>query len=105
MSEQAIGRLALEVKKLRLAIEHRDVTHIREPIRVPVPAVVETVPPRDKRILDERAVAGLLGVSVALLRKWRLFRTGTAYPKVGRLVRYSRAEVLAWLEEQKVDSR
>src|ERR1022692_5049716 len=72
-------------------------SHTYEPIRAPVPAVVETVLPTGNRFLDERAVAELLGVSVALLRKWRLFRNGPPYHKVGRLVRYSSKEVLEWL--------
>jgi predicted DNA-binding transcriptional regulator AlpA len=103
MLEQAIERLTDEVEKLRLAIEHHDITHIREPISVPVRAVAETVPPTGNRFVEERAVAELLGVSVALLRKWRLFRNGPPYHKVGRLVRYSSKEVLEWLHSRRAE--
>jgi predicted DNA-binding transcriptional regulator AlpA len=103
MLEQAIEQLTLEVEKLRLAIEHHDVTPTREPIRLPVAALVDTIPPTDNRLLDERAVGELLGVSVALLRKWRLFRNGPSYHKVGRLVRYSRKDVVDWLHSRRAE--
>ena len=50
--------------------------------------------------LTEPVVAELCGLSVALFLKWRSSRTGPPFLKLGRLVRYSRAQVLPWLEEQ-----
>lgn len=55
-------------------------------------------------LLDERAAAKILSCSVALLRKHRLFRTGPAYYKVGRLVRYSEADLKAFIERNRVEA-
>ena len=41
-------------------------------------------------LFNEKQAAEWLGCSVGLLRKWRLFRQGPAYVKMGRLVRYRR---------------
>ena len=54
-------------------------------------------------MMDEREAAKVLGCSVALLRKWRLYRQdpecqGPAYCKIGRLVRYSQADIAAFIE-------
>ena len=53
-------------------------------------------------ILGERDVAQMLGCSVALLRKWRLSGNGPAYLKIGRLVRYRREDIDAFLTEHRV---
>ena len=42
----------------------------------------------DMKPFNEDQSAKMLGCSVALLRKWRLFSEGPAYCKIGRLVRY-----------------
>ena len=48
--------------------------------------------------MTQREVAGLLGVSVETLRRWRRASTGPAARRLGpRVVRYDRAAVLAWL--------
>lgn len=50
------------------------------------------------KMFDEKQAAELLGCSVATLRKWRLLGTGPAYVKVGRLVRYREADLMAYLD-------
>lgn len=55
------------------------------------------------RLLDERAAAQILGCSPALLRKWRLFHTGPAYCKIGRLVRYPLGELQAYMKTCRVE--
>jgi hypothetical protein len=56
----------------------------------------------DSKIFDEREAAGLLGCSVALLRKWRLFGDGPAFCKLGRLVRYRQSDLDAFLDSHRV---
>jgi len=54
------------------------------------------------RLLDEEQAAQMLCCSPALLRKWRLFRTGPAYCKIGRLVRYPLGALQAYMESCRV---
>jgi predicted DNA-binding transcriptional regulator AlpA len=56
----------------------------------------------DSKVLDEREAAELLGCSVALMRKWRLFGEGVAYVKIGRLVRYRQSDIDAFLDSHRV---
>ncbi|ACK50485.1 phage transcriptional regulator, AlpA [Methylocella silvestris BL2] len=49
-------------------------------------------------LLDEVAVAALLGVSRACLRQWRVKGGGPEYVSVGRCVRYRESGVEAWLD-------
>jgi predicted DNA-binding transcriptional regulator AlpA len=54
-----------------------------------------TVP--NGELLNEYRVAEMLGVSVATVRRWRLFKTGPRFLKVGVLVRYRLSDVEHWL--------
>ena len=56
------------------------------------------------RLLREQQVAELLGCSAAALRKWRLNGDGPRYCKLGRLVRYSEADLLAYIEQNRVEA-
>jgi len=51
-------------------------------------------------LLNEREVAARLSVSVASVRRWRLFGQGPKYLKVGAAVRYKLEDVTAWLESR-----
>ena len=52
-----------------------------------------------KELLDERAAAALLDVAAGTLSVWRSTgRYGIPFVKVGRKVRYRRADLTAWLE-------
>jgi hypothetical protein len=53
-------------------------------------------------VLNEREAAVVVGCSVALMRKWRLFREGPSYIKVGRLVRYKQEDLNAFLNSHRV---
>lgn len=53
-----------------------------------------------RRMLDERELSMEYGISVKTAQRWRAERTGPAYVKVGRLVRYRPADVEAWLESR-----
>ena len=48
-------------------------------------------------------VANVVRVSVATLRYWRHLGSGPRSFRIGRSVRYWRAEVLHWLEQQSND--
>jgi hypothetical protein len=53
-------------------------------------------------LLNEKEAAKYLGVSVGMMRKWRLFRQGPAYLKMGRLVRYTPADLTKFVEASAV---
>jgi excisionase family DNA binding protein len=54
-------------------------------------------------LLAEDDAAEVLGVSPGTLQVWRSTkRYGLPYLKIGRLVRYRRADLLAWLESRLV---
>lgn len=47
--------------------------------------------------LDEKALCALLGISSVTATKWRAKGKGPPFIKLGRLVRYRRSDVDAWL--------
>ena len=53
--------------------------------------------PNTPELLNEHQVAGYVQLSVASVRRWRLFRTGPKYLKIGAAVRYRRDDVETWL--------
>jgi excisionase family DNA binding protein len=52
--------------------------------------------------LDERGLCELLSISTVTATKWRAKAKGPPYIKVGKLVRYRRSDVDAWLRQQTV---
>jgi len=50
-------------------------------------------------------VAELLNVPINTLRYWRHVGAGPRSFKVGKHVRYDRADVVAWLDEQRIATR
>jgi excisionase family DNA binding protein len=53
-------------------------------------------------LMTEHEAANLLACSVATMRKWRLMRRPPNYYRIGRLVRYSREDLAAFLDIAKV---
>jgi predicted DNA-binding transcriptional regulator AlpA len=51
-------------------------------------------------LLNEHDVARITGLSVASVRRWRLFRQGPKYIKIGSAVRYKPEDISAWLESR-----
>ena len=51
-------------------------------------------------LLNEHDVARITGLSVASVRRWRLFRQGPKYIKIGSAVRYKPEDITAWLESR-----
>lgn len=55
-------------------------------------------------LVDEKAVAQLCGVSLGLVRKWRFQQHGgPPYVKLGSAVRYSPADLEAFLKAARVE--
>jgi predicted DNA-binding transcriptional regulator AlpA len=54
------------------------------------------------RLLDTPAASAHLGVATTTLESWRSLRTGPAYLKIGRSVRYRLADLEAWLDSRTV---
>lgn len=55
-----------------------------------------------ERYLNEHEIARITGRAVPTLRNDRCQCKGLPYVKVGRSVRYSLRDVLAWMEKRKV---
>lgn len=49
-------------------------------------------------------VASVTGISKSTLEKWRVAGGGIPYIKAGRLIRYARSDVDAWMAERKLTS-
>jgi hypothetical protein len=59
-----------------------------------------TLPNKLIHLLNEFDVAEMLGVSVATVRRWRLFRQGPVYRKVGALCKYKIEDILAFIDSR-----
>lgn len=53
--------------------------------------------------VSERPAAAVLGVSVALLRKWRRTGGGPPYLKIGKLIRYRLSDLRYFMDSCTVD--
>jgi len=58
---------------------------------------------RRARLLTEREVADLTGLSVCTLRKWRFERRHLPYIKIGSAVRYADADIEALRQTHRID--
>ena len=56
----------------------------------------------DSPFLDEKRLCAELGISGVTATKWRAKAKGPPFIKVGRLVRYRRSDVEAWLASRTV---
>jgi predicted DNA-binding transcriptional regulator AlpA len=56
-----------------------------------------TTTAQDSPFIDEKQLCADLGISSVTATKWRAKAAGPPYIKVGRLVRYRRTDVEAWL--------
>ena len=99
---QEVQRLNQRIAELE--IENRQ--QAEKPAAKPVPnnrpsvtpAPIKPPPlPDAPELLNEHQVAKFLQPSVASVRRWRLFRTGPKYLKIGAAVRYRREYVETWL--------
>lgn len=100
---QEVERLNLRIAELEMQNRHvADETNIRlvpEPrplVAAPVKAV--STGHHTPNLLNEHQVANYLNISVATVRRWRLFRKGPKYLKIGAAVRYRRKDLERWLD-------
>jgi predicted DNA-binding transcriptional regulator AlpA len=56
-------------------------------------------------ILNERQVQEMYGFSIPYLRRTRRERRGPRYLKVGKLVRYRKSDIEAYLSAHQIDTR
>jgi predicted DNA-binding transcriptional regulator AlpA len=56
-------------------------------------------------LIDEKQLCAELGISSVTSTKWRAKGAGPPFIKVGRLVRYRRADVEAWLASRTIGRR
>jgi predicted DNA-binding transcriptional regulator AlpA len=59
----------------------------------------------DSPFIDEKRLCADLGISSVTATKWRAKAEGPPFVKVGRLVRYRRADVEAWLVSRTVGQK
>jgi excisionase family DNA binding protein len=52
----------------------------------------------DKPYLSPGEAAEFIGVATQTLANWRAKGSGPRHRKIGRLVRYSRDDIVAWIE-------
>jgi len=54
-----------------------------------------------ERLINDKEVAGMLGIGLSTLQRWKAKRV-IPFIKIGKTVKYSPSEIMAWLENQKV---
>jgi predicted DNA-binding transcriptional regulator AlpA len=59
----------------------------------------------DNKLLNNSEAAEFLGMSPDTLPRWRWAGIGPAYLKVGRSIKYRRADLEAFLNESRVNPR
>jgi excisionase family DNA binding protein len=52
----------------------------------------------DHELMDEREAAAYLGMSRSGLRKWRARRRGPAYARLGKIIRYRKSDLDAFVQ-------
>jgi predicted DNA-binding transcriptional regulator AlpA len=103
LAVKEIERLNLKVAELE--IRNRQVAAV-QPIPKPIakePPAVHSAPIKPSSspdLLNEHQVAKFLQLSVASVRRWRLFRTGPKYLKIGAAVRYRSEDLEMWLDSR-----
>jgi len=88
-----------EIERLNMRIV--ELENQRQPARTPIAKPeVNLAPPslaKPTEMMSERQVAEYMNMSLSSLRKWRLFRKGPKFVKLGRAIRYRRTDVETWL--------
>ena len=67
-----------------------------------VPEAAPSPPAEPSKYLDEKQLCAELSISSVTATKWRRNAEGPAFVRVGRLIRYPRASVEAWLASRTV---
>jgi predicted DNA-binding transcriptional regulator AlpA len=96
-----IERLNMKIVELENQNRQAPVAPLAKPSVLPPVHPAPITPPSlpdAPELLNEHQVAKFVQLSVASVRRWRLFRTGPKYLKIGAAVRYRRSEVESWLD-------
>ena len=67
-------------------------------LRPPTPVALDV-------LLRERELSTVLGVDRRTLHRWRIAGFGPTWVRVGRLIRYPRADLERWIAERTVTPR
>lgn len=59
----------------------------------------------DNRLLGQKEVAEMIGMSTYWMEAQRFKRTGIPFIKIGRAVRYRESQVREWIAEREVATR
>jgi predicted DNA-binding transcriptional regulator AlpA len=101
-----IERLNKEIERLNLRIVELERSHqaviSERPRPIPTQPKQRDVEDRQSAMLNEHQVARYLSISVGTVRRWRLFRNGPQYLKIGAAVRYRQRDVDRWLDSRNV---
>lgn len=97
-----IERLNLRIAELENEHRQRPPQEIAKALEKQQPAAnsartIQLSPPTPTELLNDHEVAAFLNMSVASVRRWRVFRTGPKFVKIGSAVRYRRRDVENWL--------
>ena len=97
-----------EIERLNLRITELEIQNrraVEQPTSRPaakehppvIPAPIKSPVPMKPGLLNEHQVAEYLNMSLGSVRRWRLFRKGPKYLKIGSAVRYRREDLDTWL--------
>ena len=99
-----IERLNFRITELEIQNRQASEQPIPKPaakMELPItPTPMEPPVPTTPGLLNEHQVAEYLNMSLGSLRRWRLFRTGPKYLKIGSAVRYRREDLDTWLNSR-----
>jgi hypothetical protein len=98
-----IERLNLRIAELENENRQQAAQGIAKPVEKRLPAVNPATirqqsHPKPSEMMNEHEVADFLKMSVGSVRRWRLFRTGPRFVKIGSAVRYRRRDLESWLD-------
>ena len=93
-----------EIERLNLRIAELESQNRRLVEREIIKPTIHNSPPvhpgsliKVAEMMNDHQVASYLNMSVASVRRWRTFRKGPNFMKIGSAVRYRREDVDAWL--------
>jgi predicted DNA-binding transcriptional regulator AlpA len=98
MIEDDIRALTHEIRLLREAIQSQP--GLAQPPQSRHHSTAHDPSPPLPDVINERTATELIGMSVAMLHRWRAAKEGPPFFKIGRAVRYSRAKIQEWLDRQ-----
>ncbi len=107
VGDEAFARMATRTRlrdPIARLVGPRAITPAADDRRRAAPAQTSDVQP-DSKFLDERQLCAELGISPVTATKWRRIAEGPQFIRVGRLIRYPRAALDAWLSERTVGRR